>query len=169
MSGSGSSINPKGQELTGKRVLLYFVGFFVVVAAVNAVMVHVAVKTFAGTETGSSYKAGLAYNKEEAAARAQDALNWQVDGQIARAPSGDAILTVAIKDRTQKPIPGIKVAAQLAHPLNARLDHSIELIRMADGTFRGTTDASAGQWTLLIDVTRDGERIYRTKSRVVLK
>jgi nitrogen fixation protein FixH len=40
---------------------------------------------------------------------------------------------------------------------------------MADGSFRGASDAAAGQWSLTLDVMRDGARVYRTKSRVVLK
>jgi nitrogen fixation protein FixH len=165
-----SIATPKtSRELTGRMVLVCFVGFFGVVATVNAIMVHAAVTTFAGTETSSAYKAGLAYKHEEAAASAQAALNWQVEGRIVRTPSGDAVLTVDIKDRNRLPVYGIDISAQLAHPLNARLDHDITLTRTADGSFRGTTEASAGQWALTLEVMRGGDRVYRTKSRVVLK
>jgi nitrogen fixation protein FixH len=150
-------------------VLFGFVGFFAVVASVNAIMVRAAITTFAGTETASAYKAGLAYKDDEAAASAQAKLNWLVEGRIVRAQSGDAVLTVDVRDQNQKAIYGIDVTARLAHPLNARLDHTIALTRAADGRFRGGTEASAGQWSLTIDVMRGGDRIYRTKSRVVLK
>jgi nitrogen fixation protein FixH len=167
---SGNVVTPKApRELTGRAVLLCFIGFFAVVAAVNAIMIRAAVTTFAGTETASAYKAGLAYKQEEAAASAQAALNWQVDGRIVRTPSGEAVLTVSVKDRKQTPVYGIEIDARLAHPLNARLDHDIALNRMADGSFRGASDAAAGQWSLTLDVMRDGARVYRTKSRVVLK
>lgn len=157
------------REVTGKTVLMCFIGFFGIVAAVNAVMVRAAVTTFAGTQTDSAYRAGLAYKSEEAAASAQSALAWQVDGRIVRAASGEAILTVDVKDARRLPIYGIEIAARLAHPLNAKLDRDMNLARVADGTFRGATDATAGQWTLTIDVTRDRERLYRNVSRVVLK
>lgn len=159
----------RNREVTGRTVLFCFVGFFGIVAAVNAFMIRAAVTTFAGTETASAYKAGLGYKNEEAAAAAQARLGWQVDGRIARTPSGEVLLTVDVKDKNQSPLYGVAVAAQLTHPLNARLDHTIAMVRSADGGFRGATEASAGQWTLTIDVTRDGERVYRTKSRVVLK
>ena len=157
------------RELTGTTVLICFVGFFGVVATVNAIMIHAAVTTFAGTETSSSYKAGLAYKQEEAAASAQAALNWQVDGRIVRTSSGTAALTVDVKDPKQTPVYGIDITARLAHPLNARLDHDIALSRTGDSSFRGVTEAAPGQWTLIIEVARGGERVYRTKSRVVLK
>lgn len=157
------------REITGKTVLICFVGFFGVVATVNAIMIRFAVTTFAGTETASSYKAGLGYKNEEAEAAAQAKLDWQVDGRISHAASGETILTVDVRDKSKLPVYGIAVAARLAHPLNARLDRAVEFTRVTDGSFRGAAEAVAGQWTLTIDVTRDGERLYRTKSRVVLK
>lgn len=163
-------VSRKGpRRITGNTVLICFLGFFGVVATVNAIMVHAAVTTFAGTETASAYKAGLAYKEEEAAAAAQTKLNWQVEGRIVRAPSGEAVLTVDVRDKGRSLVYGIQIAARLGHPLNARLDRSIVLTRIADGSFRGATDAAAGQWTLALDLFRDGERIYRTRSRVVLK
>jgi nitrogen fixation protein FixH len=159
----------RSREITGRTVLICFVGFFGIVATVNAIMIRAAVTTFAGTETASAYKAGLGYKNEEQAAAAQAKLGWQVAGRIARAPSGEAVLAVEVKDGSQIPIYGIAVTAHLAHPLNARLDRNVVLVRMADGNFSGSTNATAGQWTLTLDVTRDGERVYRTKSRVVLK
>lgn len=156
-------------EITGRTVLICFVGFFGIVATVNGIMIRFAVTTFAGAETASSYKAGLGYKNEEAEAAAQEKLDWHVDGRISHAVSGETILTVDVRDKSKLPVYGIAVAARLAHPLNARLDRSVEFARMADGSFRGATDAAAGQWTVTVDVTRDGERLYRTKSRVVLK
>ncbi len=157
------------RELTGRMVLFGFIGFFAVVAAVNAIMIRAAVTTFAGTETASAYKAGLAYKAEEAAAAAQAKLNWQVDGQIVRTSSGKAVLTVNVRDKNRQPVYGIDVSARLAHPLNARLDHDIVLARIADGSFRGMTEANPGQWALTLEVKRGGDRVYLNKSRVVLK
>ncbi len=167
---SGNVVTPRSsRELTGRTVLICFVGFFGVVATVNAIMIRAAVSTFAGAETSSAYKTGLAYKQEEAAASAQAALNWQVDGRIVRTPSGAAELAVNVKDSTGAPVHGIRIDARLAHPVNARLDHHIAVTRMADGSFRGIAETAPGQWTLTLDVMRDDARIYRTKSRVVLK
>jgi nitrogen fixation protein FixH len=164
------AVSPKtARKVTGTTVLICFVGFFGIVAIVNAIMMYAAITTFAGTETSSSYKAGLAYKQEAAAAAAQAALNWQVDGRIVRSPAGEAVLTVSVKDAKHAPVRGIDVTARLAHPLNARLDHDIALSRMSDSGFRGATEATAGQWTLIVEVAREGDRVYRTKSRVVLQ
>lgn len=166
---ANTSTRPRRREITGRTVLICFVAFFGVIAAVNAFMVRAAVTTFAGTQTDSAYKAGLAYNSESAAAATQAALHWTVDGRIARDTKGDAVLTVDVKDAAQSSVFDIAVAAHLAHPLNARLDRTIALARAPDGTFRGVTDAAAGQWTLTLDVTRGQDRLYRSETRVVLK
>ena len=63
------------RELTGKHVLICFVGFFEIVFAVNAVMVKAAMSTFGGVQTTSSYKAGLMFGQDVARAEQQDALH----------------------------------------------------------------------------------------------
>lgn len=166
---SVNPVAPRRRELTGRTVLVCFVAFFAVIAAVNAVMIRYAVSTFAGTETDSAYRSGLAYNSEEAAALSQDALRWKVEGGFARSQSGEAVLTVEVKDSRQAPVSRIEMSARLAHPLNARLDRRIVLSRMPGGGFQGATDAEPGQWTLTLDITRDDARVYRSVSRLVLK
>ena len=51
----------KPRELTGRHVLLWIVGFFAVIFAVNGILVRAATSTFGGLETQSSYKAGLMF------------------------------------------------------------------------------------------------------------
>ena len=58
----------KPPELTGRTVLVWFVAFFGVVFAVNAILVKAATSTFGGVETTSSYKAGQMFEREVARA-----------------------------------------------------------------------------------------------------
>jgi nitrogen fixation protein FixH len=72
-------------ELTGRKVLMMFVGFFGVIITVNLVMAFFAVRTFSGLEIANSYDASQGY---DAARDAQMALGWDVtveyaDGEIA--------------------------------------------------------------------------------------
>ena len=157
------------RRITGRTVLFCFIAFFAVVATVNAVMIRFAVTTFAGTTTDSSYRAGLAYKGEEAAANHQDTLHWKVDGAFARDAAGQAVLTVDIKDARDLAVSGIDVSARLAHPLNSRLDRTIVLARGGAGKFSGAIDVEPGQWTLTLDIERDHSRVYRSVSRLVLK
>jgi nitrogen fixation protein FixH len=157
------------RELTGRTVLICMVAFFAIVAAVNAIMIKAAISTFGGVETDSAFRAGLAYKSEEAAAIAQQAMNWQVDGRLARAPSGDVTIIVDMKDEKRQAVTGVTVNTYLTHPTDARHDHHIVLTQAPDGSFRGETAATPGQWVVTIDVTRGDARIYRSVSRQVLK
>lgn len=106
----------KTRELTGEHVLFWFLGFFALVFAVNGVLVKAATSTFGGVETSSSYKAGLMFKQDIAAAEAQDALNWRVDGKIVRNGVGGAMLDISARNDKGAPLGGLNAKARLAHP-----------------------------------------------------
>lgn len=155
-------------ELTGRAVLIWLVGFFVIVFAVNAVLVHAAISTFGGVETTSSYKAGLQFEHEVAVAERQDALHWQVSGKLTRNAAGEAVLNVTARDATGAPIDGLTADARLAHPADERFDHVVALRASGAGGFHGQTAAQAGQWDLVVDLYRGDKRLFRSRSRVTL-
>jgi nitrogen fixation protein FixH len=157
------------RKLTGRIVLLCFVGFFGVIFAMNAVLVTAAVTTFGGLETASSYKAGLAFAQEEAASRAQEARHWQVTAELQPQPDGQVRVNVAAQDGAHKPLVGFRATAVLAHPTSRRLDRDVDLQTSGAGRFGGTAVISPGQWDLVIELTRNGERLFRSRQRVQLK
>lgn len=159
----------KPRELTGKHVWLCLLGFFGVVVGVNAIMVKAATSTFGGVETTSSYKAGLLFEQDVAKAERQDGLRWRVDGKLARDKEGDAVLDISAHDATGAPLAGLQAQARLAHPVDERLDHIISLKRIGEGLFRGRAPAQSGQWELIVDLYRDGGRVFRSRNRVTLK
>lgn len=157
------------REVTGRTVLFWLVGFFALVIGVNAVMVKAATSTFGGVQTSSSYKAGLTFKHEIAAAEQQSALNWRVDGKLVHDKAGGTILDIAVRDAKGNPVTGLAAVAHLEHPADARRDHDVQLSLIGAGQFHGATAAPAGQWELVIDLERDGERVFRSRSRVTLK
>lgn len=157
------------RELTGRAVLLWLVGFFAVVFAVNGVLVQAATSTFGGVETSSSYKAGLMFEQEVAKAGRQEARHWQVAGKLARDRAGEAVLDITARDEKGAPLRELKAVARLAHPADERLDQVFELTRGGAGVFHGQAQAPAGQWELLIDLYRGDDRVFRSRSRVSLK
>ncbi len=155
------------KEVTGRTVLVCLVAFFAVVAGVNAVMIRAAVSTFGGVETESAYQAGLAFARETAAVAAQDALHWRVAGKI----SADAAATrieIAADDADGRPLAGLQANARLIHPTDRRADRTVALTEDAPGRFRGADAPLAGQWALVIELSRDGTRVFRSKNRVLL-
>jgi len=159
----------KPRELTGKHVLCCFLGFFGLVFTVNAVMVKVATSTFGGVETTSSYKAGLMFEKEIARVEQQDALHWQVRGNLGRSRAGEAVLDLSARDAKGVPLGGLAAQARLAHPADERLDHVIVLNAIGAGQFRGETQAQPGQWELIVDLYRDEIHVFRSHNRLTLR
>lgn len=157
------------KQLTGRTVLCCFLGFFGIIVAMNAVLIRAATTTFGGVETPSAYKVGLAFNREIAAARAQEARHWTVDAKVTRKPQGDAVVSVNVRDRNGTPPDSITLAAKVAHPADTRRDQTLAMRQIAPGSFDGAVRAEPGQWDLVIDISRGGERLFRSKSRVTLR
>ena len=155
-------------RVTGRMVLAALVAFFGLVAGVNAIMIHAAISTFGGLETESSYRAGLAFAREAATVEAQDARHWTVTAKAAI--EGDAtVVEVMARDASGQPIANLAATALLVHPTDRRADHAVPLASDGAGLFRGTTAAGAGQWDLVIELSRDDERLFRSKNRVWLR
>ncbi len=156
------------REVTGRTVLVWLVAFFGIVALVNVVMIRAAVSTYGGLETESSYQAGLAFARESADARAQDALHWQVDARFSSVRDGTRTLVIDARGPDGRPLGGLAATARLVHPADQRDDHTVALQETRPGEFRGTAMAAAGQWDLVLELARDGARVFRSKNRIML-
>jgi nitrogen fixation protein FixH len=149
-------------------VLICLVAFFAVVAGVNGIMIRAAVSTFGGVETGNAYQAGLAFAQEIAAVEAQDALHWDVRAKFATSV-GETTLELIAKDAAGASLRGLEATARLIHPADRRLDHEVPLRGDGQGKFLGQTEVTAGQWALVIELSRDGTRLFRSRNQVFLR
>jgi nitrogen fixation protein FixH len=156
-------------RLTGRMVLIGLVAFFAIVVGVNAIMIRAATSTFGGVETANAYQAGLAFNRQQAGALAQDALHWNVTADLTRRADGAAALVVNVRDNTGVPLAALDVDARLLHPADARRDHHVSLRELTAGRFEGSEPVPAGLWDLVIDISRRGAELFRSKSRIVLR
>jgi len=155
------------RPVTGRMVLFCLIAFFAIVALANGLLVRFALTTFGGLETASSYQAGFAFAREAAAARAQDERHWQVNAKVLPAAGATAV-EIDARDAEGRPLAGLEASAQLAHPTDRRADQFVGLREAAAGRFRGTVGALAGQWDLVIELSRDGTRLFRSRNRVLL-
>jgi nitrogen fixation protein FixH len=164
---SKSPDSPK--PLTGRAVLVMLVAFFVVVFGVNGFMMKLAIQTLPGTEVDSAYSASLAYEKEIAAARDQNARNWQVEAHVARSGQGGATLQVEARDNDGRPMSGLKFQGRFERPTDRRADLAVVLAEVGIGIYRGNTLAIApGQWDLVLEGVAAGRRMFLSKNRVLL-
>jgi nitrogen fixation protein FixH len=164
-----SETQAQPHQITGLMVLGFMIAFFAIIVGVNVFMAHAAISTFGGVETASSYHAGQMFERDVAMAKAQDAQHWQVDARITRAADGTTLVDISAHDRAGAPVSGIAASAQFARPTDRRLDRAIEVRQTGPGHFVGNTDLAAGQWDLVIELSRQDERVFRSKNRVVLK
>ena len=147
-------------------VLFCLLAFFAVVAGANAFLVKAALSTFGGVETDSSYRAGLAYSGEIDAAHIQEARHWRVSARFVAAQNGKTAVEVSVQDQNGRPLSGLQAAVLLAHPSDRRHDQTVDMGEDAPGHFRGLTELAAGGWDLVIELSRAGERVFRSRSRV---
>lgn len=168
MSAESDIMREQRRPLTGRRVFLYLLVFFGVIAAMNAVMIKLAVSTFGGVEVASSYKAGLEFAGEIKAAQAQEARHWKVAAQIAT-EQGERRIEITALDAAGRPLSGIQAEIKLAHPADRRTDRVVSARETQPGRYVGRVAAPAGQWDLIVELARDEERLYRSRSRVTLR
>ena len=157
------------RPLTGRKVLFMLVAFFGVVIGVNMIMMKLAIQTLPGTEVDSAYSASLAYESEIAAAHDQNARNWKVDARVERGPGGGATLQVEARDDSGKPMSGLKFYGRFQRPTDSRADQPVALAEVASGVYRGSAPLIApGQWNLVLEGDAGGQRMFRSKNRVLL-
>ncbi|MCK0207248.1 FixH family protein [Starkeya koreensis] len=154
---------PAGRPLTGRAVLLCFVGFFGVVFTANFFLVRAAVTSFGGVETESSYQAGLVFRQESEAAAAQEARHWQVAAHI-----GDGRVEMSARDAQGLPLAGLDVAMRFHHPTDRRFDVTLAPEPAGAGTWQARESVPPGQWDLVIELSRDGTRLFRSTNRVIV-
>jgi nitrogen fixation protein FixH len=163
-----NTTDPKA--FTGKTVLAWFLGFFGVVFAANAVFLYLAFGSFPGVVVNSSYEAGQTYNQEISAARAQAQLNWQITSEITRGIDAGGRLLVTAVDAQGTPIYGVSIHATLRHPAQENADLEVSLRADGGGRYLGEFEnLPEGNWTLVLEVKQDGIRKFKSENRVFVK
>ena len=160
--------NTRVRPVTGRMVLFCLIGFFAVVAGVNAIMIRAAVSTFSGVEATSRYQAGQSFAREADAARVQNRLHWQVQANL-RAAEGKTLVEIDARDASGRPLSGLEATALLQHPTDRRADQTVALSEDASGHFGGEAGPIVGQWDVVIELSRDGARVFRSRNRVMLR
>jgi nitrogen fixation protein FixH len=171
MTDAFSNENGDGYERrwTGLAVLLTLLGFFGVVFAVNGVMIFAALSTLTGVDTDSAYQAGRRFEHDVVMAHAQDARHWQVDAKVTAAADHERRVFIVARDATGQPLTGMTLSLTFERPTDRRLDRAVDVAEDSPGNFHGSAAIAAGQWDLVIALAHDGDQMFRSRNRVVLK
>ena len=158
----------EGYRVTGRSVLLILIAFFTIVFGITIGMAYLAVETFSGVQTEKPYENGLAFNRDIAVARAQDAKNWRVEDHIKRMEGGNTTIEVRVFDATGLVISGLGLTVTLKAPADRRHDHRVELAENGNGIYNGSTPSEAGQWDVETVAQQNGDVVYHSINRIIL-
>jgi nitrogen fixation protein FixH len=166
----GYGLDRAVRPLTGRTVLVALLGFFGIVIGVNGVMMALAIGTMPGLENEKPYQAGVAYNAEIEAARAQAGRHWTVASHVARDVLGRATVRVDAHDAKGAPVGGLTVAVRLLRPADQRGDRAIALGEREPGIYEGdATGVGPGAWDVEIEAARASERLFRSHNRIIME
>ena len=141
-----------------------FVAAFVVVAAVNGVLIWSAITSSPGLVADHAYELGRHYNQELAAARAQASLGWTASLDVA---DGEAVFAVTGRDGA--PIAGLDVDLVALRPVGAGEPLAAKLVEATPGRYRAPLALTrAGQWQLDL-VARRGAAEFVLGKRILVK
>ena len=102
-------------------------------------------------------------------AKAQDALQWRVEAKVTPLPDGASGSTSWRAMRPGNRSTGMTLSAVLERPIDRRLDRGITSPRICPAAFTAAPRLPRGQWDLVIELSRQGDRQFRSRNRVVLK
>ncbi|MEI2384260.1 FixH family protein [Breoghania sp. JC706] len=173
MSTIAPSMTPDAKperRLTGRGVLAWLVGFFLVIFAANGAFIYYALSSWTGLEVESSYKAGQAYQGVLDEAARQAARGWQVNAHIDRDGGGRAAMRIVARDKTGAPLSGLLFTARLERPTHRAEDRTLTLAERETGIYVGTLDdLEPGQWDLHLEGTGSTGVVFRSRNRLFLK
>jgi nitrogen fixation protein FixH len=146
-----------------------FVLFFVVIVAVNGVMMWIAIDTFTGLEADKSYLRGLGYNRALEAERAQEARGWTVDTAVTESGGRHVDIVLTASDATGRAIGNGTVDIELRRPTQSALDRKFELRETGIGRYTGGIELpAAGVWDLRFRFAR-GDEVWLDSRRVIVE
>ena len=162
----------------GRWYPLAFVAGFLVVFAVNGVLITTAISSFSGLDTDSAYQEGLTYNATIAAVRAQEALGWEVNLETSARPASDGTghelnVTASFADRDGRPISNQSVELHFRRPTQQGQDFDAALARKGLVVYGASVRVPlSGQWDMTVVAhyrSGDGsDKTWQTTRRIYL-
>ena len=168
LTSSSGRLPREPRPITGRFVLIAFIAFFGVIAAVNGVMMTYAITTMPGLDVANGYVASQGMNREIDAMRQQAERGWKAD--VAVSLKNRAVpVSLTLTDRDGRLVTGLAATARLAHPAITTADHIGPLSESSPGVYGAVIpDVQAGGWTLVIEASRNGERVFASRNRITL-
>lgn len=153
---------PPRFTIKGRHVLVAFVLFFGLIAAVDALFISLALRTFSGQVAKNPYEAGLLYDRTLADRAAQTALGWSAT----LASVDDRAVELVITDRSGKGVDGLTLAATLKRPATEVGARDLPFTARGDGRYVAEADLS-GAWDVIVVATGPNGERFAAERRLV--
>lgn len=143
-----------------------FVGGFLLVVAVNAIMITLAVKSFTGLTTTEPYTKGLRFNDQIREAEVYERLGWTIAARFR--PTGTRLGAVEIRlaDRGGAALTGAVVNAEFSRPVEKGHDFTLTLRAAGNGRYVGNAEFPlAGVWDVKYRIER-GSDMLKARDRL---
>lgn len=154
-------------QVRGRWIPWLFVGLFLVVIAVNGVMIWYALSSWTGLAANQAYDQGLTYNRNLAAAARQAQLGWRPTLTV-RSDGDAAEVELALTDADMRPVADAAVVVDFERPTFEGADFAVELSAFAPGRYRARfAQPQPGIWNLHANIRR-GDALFVHEQRIVL-
>jgi nitrogen fixation protein FixH len=153
------------RPFSGRKFLAILIAAFVVVGAVNGLMIWYALSTWSGLVSDSAFQEGLGFDRVLAESRAEAALGWRADIGFER----EGKLTVTLADASAKPLAGMQISASFLRPTREGFDSKATLTEAAPGRYEAIVHLPLpGQWDIRVTVKADGQVRFHAERRIVV-
>jgi nitrogen fixation protein FixH len=150
-------------RITGLHVLVGMIVFFAIIIGLDIFFVTLAYRSFSGEVASNPYEAGLAFNQKLAEERRQAALGWTVTiGQ-----ESPEALVITVKDRDQRPLPGLAVEATLERPATTKGRSDLVFRDLGQGRYRAAVARLDGAWDLRASIRGEGDARFEAERRLI--
>lgn len=142
------------RRFSGWHAFAIISGGFLIVAAVNALLAVMALRTNQATVVDNAYVASQSFNDGLAAGRAQQALGWNLQADVA---GGQLQLTA--RDAQERPLRGLAGEVTLTHPLGSEAARTLALRETGDGVYVAAP-VPGGRWIAEFRLQAGGDAYY---------
>ena len=140
--------------LSGRGVLVWLLGFFGIIIAVNVWFIMASVRTFSGEDEQKPYLQGVEYNQTLARRAIQQTLNWHATVTPRRLSDEAVRISLLVRRADGTPIPGLSLHGELRHPSDEGRDRSVLLQETMPGRYEATVKGiGRGAWDFAAQTT----------------
>lgn len=152
---------------TGRRVVLGFALFFLILIGVQAAFIAIAISTHTGLVSKQPYRKGLNYGERIAQSEKQKKLGWSEE--VTLSETSDR-LTLRIRDKQSAPVRNLVLTGVLSRPVHKNEDLTLKFREDGNGEYVADLGgAKAGAFIFDVSAQQSNDVVWRARRRLWIK